>query len=268
MARNDNFQALLSEVLAVADTALPPRARGEEAMAALSAATMPSGSTVEVAVAEAVGTIQENLVLRRAAKLDVSDDPELVLGACVPLERVLLHPSVPGGRWALFPASLPHHAAHWRPRPSLAGRSYMHGKVADGLAPKVCVVAMRSAAAAGDEGVRAQLAEEARRTAMHIVVQEPRYVRREEVPEEALAAERSFLTEQALASGKPEAVVEKMVQGRLNKFYEEICLLDQEHMIEEEAGKVGKHLEALGKQLGATVTVAEFLRFSVGETGE
>ncbi|MHA1151659.1 MAG: translation elongation factor Ts, partial [Alphaproteobacteria bacterium] len=66
------------------------------------------------------------------------------------------------------------------------------------------------------------------------------------------------------ASGKPEEIIEKMVQGRLRKYYEEVCLLDQTFVIDNES-KVRQAVEAAGKDAGAPVTVAGFHRFQLGE---
>ena len=76
--------------------------------------------------------------------------------------------------------------------------------------------------------------------------------------------ERNVLAEQARASGKPEEIVEKIVQGRLRKFYEEICLLDQTFVIDNEF-KVRDAVEAAGKDAGAPVAVTGFHRFQIGE---
>jgi elongation factor Ts len=79
-----------------------------------------------------------------------------------------------------------------------------------------------------------------------------------------VARERAIFTEQARESGKPENVVEKMVEGRLRKFYEEQVLLQQTFVIDGET-QVGKVLENVSKELGAKVQVKAFLRYQVGE---
>ena len=73
-----------------------------------------------------------------------------------------------------------------------------------------------------------------------------------------------MLSEQARASGKPEEIIAKMVEGRLRKFYEEVCLLEQVFVIDGE-NKVGKVLETAAKDLGAPVAIAGFVRFQLGE---
>ena len=86
----------------------------------------------------------------------------------------------------------------------------------------------------------------------------------EDVDAALLERERAVLAEQARASGKPEDIVEKMVQGRLRKYYEEICLLEQVFVIDGET-KVRAAVEAAAKDLGAPIEVAGFHRFQLGE---
>ena len=76
--------------------------------------------------------------------------------------------------------------------------------------------------------------------------------------------ERAVLIEQARASGKPEAIIEKMVEGRIRKFYEEAVLLDQVFVIDGET-KVRKAIEAAAKAAGAPIAVAGFLKYVLGE---
>jgi elongation factor Ts len=84
------------------------------------------------------------------------------------------------------------------------------------------------------------------------------------VDQSALDRERDVLSEQARASGKPEDIVAKMVEGRLRKYYEEVVLLDQTFVIDNES-RVRKAVETLGKELGAPVKVIGFQRFVLGE---
>ena len=100
--------------------------------------------------------------------------------------------------------------------------------------------------------------------AMHVVAASPLFLDRESVAAAALERERTILVEQATESGKPANVVEKMVEGRLKKYYGEVCLVDQTYLIEADAG-VAKVLEAAGKALGAEVRIAGFVRYAVGE---
>ncbi len=100
--------------------------------------------------------------------------------------------------------------------------------------------------------------------AMHIAAVGPKYVRREEVPASVVEAERETLKAQALNEGKPEAVVEKMVEGRLNKFFEEICLLDQKFVKDPDI-TVGELLTNLIAKIGENIVIRRFARFERGE---
>ncbi len=98
----------------------------------------------------------------------------------------------------------------------------------------------------------------AKDVAMHIAAINPKYVSRDEVSEEEVAHERKILTEQALNEGKPENIVAKMVEGRLGKYFEEICLLDQT-FVKNSDQKVRDFVKTTGG------TVTSFVRFAVGE---
>ncbi|MFB4162695.1 translation elongation factor Ts [Alteribacillus sp. JSM 102045] len=94
--------------------------------------------------------------------------------------------------------------------------------------------------------------------AMHVAAINPSYVSRDEVPAEETEREREVLKQQALNEGKPENIVEKMVEGRLNKFFEQICLLDQE-FVKDSDQKVDKYVKSKG------AAVKTFIRYEVGE---
>ena len=113
-------------------------------------------------------------------------------------------------------------------------------------------------------GDKAKLAEFGKQLAMHIAAANPQWVSQGEVDTEAVDRERDVLAEQARASGKPEEIVQKMVDGRLRKYYEEVCLLDQTFVIDGES-KVSKAVEAAGADAGAPVKVTAFARFQLGE---
>ena len=102
--------------------------------------------------------------------------------------------------------------------------------------------------------------------AMHIAALDPRYVRREEVTPEMLEKEREIYRAQALATGKPEAVVEKIVSGKMEKFYEENCLWEQ-HYIKDEGVTIGEMVGNAVAKLGENITIRRFSRFKVGEIG-
>ncbi|MFR7349084.1 translation elongation factor Ts [Peptoniphilus sp.] len=100
--------------------------------------------------------------------------------------------------------------------------------------------------------------------AMQVAAANPKYVTREEVPAEQVEHEKNVLREQALNEGKPEKIVEKMVEGRLEKFYEEIVLLDQK-FIKDGDLKVQDVLTNLIAKIGENIKIRRFVRYEVGE---
>ncbi|NMW84591.1 translation elongation factor Ts [Peptoniphilus sp. AGMB00490] len=100
--------------------------------------------------------------------------------------------------------------------------------------------------------------------AMQVAAVAPKYVSREEVPAEEVEHERNILTEQARGENKPEHIIEKMVEGRLEKFYEEICLLDQD-FIKDPDKKIKDILNDLIAKIGENIKIRRFVRFEVGE---
>ena len=100
--------------------------------------------------------------------------------------------------------------------------------------------------------------------AMQIAAVAPKYVSREEVPAEEVEHEKNVLTEQARGENKPEHIIEKMVQGRLEKFYEEICLLDQD-FIKDSDKKIRDILNDLIAKIGENIKIRRFVRYEVGE---
>jgi elongation factor Ts len=101
--------------------------------------------------------------------------------------------------------------------------------------------------------------------AMHIAATDPRYVRREDVTAEDLEREKDIFRAQAAATGKPPAVVEKIVEGKMSKFYEEVCLLDQP-FIKDQTVAIKDMIAAKVGKLGENITVRRFARFKVGDT--
>lgn len=103
--------------------------------------------------------------------------------------------------------------------------------------------------------------------AMHICAANPQFIRKEDVTPEALERERAILKEQAAASGKPDAVLDKIVEGRLGKFYEENCLYEQ-HFIKDQSGArtVGDLITEKVAKFGENIAVRRFARFKVGES--
>jgi elongation factor Ts len=106
----------------------------------------------------------------------------------------------------------------------------------------------------------------ARDVALHVAASNAQYVSREDVDEEAKEAELRVLREQAAAEGKPENVQEKVVEGRLNKWLEEVVLLDQKHVNEDkhEAKTIGELRTELAANTGENVVIRRFARFQVG----
>lgn len=100
--------------------------------------------------------------------------------------------------------------------------------------------------------------------AMHIAAVAPKYVRREDVPAEVVEAEKATLKAQAINEGKPEAIAEKMVEGRMKKFYSEICLLDQPFVKDPDI-TVGELLTNLIAKIGENIVIRRFARFERGE---
>ena len=100
--------------------------------------------------------------------------------------------------------------------------------------------------------------------AMHIAAFAPKYVRESEVPAEEVEHEKEILKVQAMNEGKPAAVAEKMVQGRIKKFFKEICLLDQEYL-KDTSITVAQAVEALNKSVGVKAEIKRFERFVMGE---
>jgi elongation factor Ts len=101
--------------------------------------------------------------------------------------------------------------------------------------------------------------------AMHIAAARPRWVERADVPEEDLRRERAVLTAQAEAEGKPPAIVERIVEGRLNKFFQETCLLEQP-FVKNPDQTVGDLIREHTARLGENIRVRRFVRFERGES--
>lgn len=100
--------------------------------------------------------------------------------------------------------------------------------------------------------------------AMHIAATDPRYVRREDVTEEDLAREKDIYRAQAAATGKPANIIEKMLEGKMSKFYEEVCLLDQP-FIKEQTQTIAQLIATKVGKLGENISVRRFARFKVGD---
>ena len=209
VARNDEFQALVRKVAEVALTT-------DGTVDAVKAADFPgTGRTIEGEITEAIAKIGENMTLRRADMLTVSDG---VIG------------------------------------------TYVHAAVAPNLGTIGILVGLEST------GDKAALEAFGRQLAMHVAAASPSplAVNPEELPQDVVEHERAIFKEQAMMSGKPAEIAEKMVEGRMRKYYEEVCLLAQTFVIDGET-KVSDAVKAAEKDVGAPIKVTEFRRFVLGE---
>jgi len=206
VARNEIFQGYVSKV-----AELGLQANGSvEALAAL---PYGEGRNVQEQLTFMVGTIGENMHLRRVASL-----------------------SVPNGVVA----------------------AYVHAQVVPGLGKIGVLVALEST---GDTAVLETLGKQ---IAMHVAAANPLFLDVASVDADALARERDVLSEQARASGKPEEIIEKMVDGRIRKYYEEAVLLEQIFVIDGE-NKISKVVANAEKEAGAPVKLTGFVRMCLGE---
>jgi len=103
-----------------------------------------------------------------------------------------------------------------------------------------------------------------RDVAMHIAAADPRYVRREDVTTEDIEREKEIYRAQAASSGKPANIIEKMLEGKMSKFYEEVCLLDQP-FIKDQAQTISQIIATRVGKLGENISVRRFARFKVGD---
>ncbi len=132
--------------------------------------------------------------------------------------------------------------------------SYIHG------AGKIGVLVQLDTDKADDPKV----AETAKMLAMHVAAASPQYLTRNDVPADVIDREKDIMRVKALESGKPENIVEKIIEGQINKFFGETCLLEQVYVVDTDQ-KVGKVVEALAKEVGSEVTLAAYERFQLGE---
>lgn len=207
VSRNPAFQAFVSTVASLA-------LNGDGTLEGLLATPYPeTGRSVEDETKHLVGSIGENIQVRRVGRLTVDEG---------------------------------------------AIGSYIHNLVAPGLGKIGVIAALKSA------GDAAQLQTFGRQLCMHIAAARPECVSIDGVDQAALKRERDVLADQARASGKPEPIIEKMVEGRLRKYYEEVVLLEQLYVIDGES-RVKAALENEGKKIGSPIVVDRFLRFALGE---
>ena len=136
--------------------------------------------------------------------------------------------------------------------------TYVHNAVADGLGKLGVIVAVKST------GNKDALAAIGRQVAMHIAATNPLALTSDDVDAAVADRERNVFIEQARESGKPEAIIEKMVEGRMRKFYEEVALLSQAFVMNPDQ-TVGEAVKAAAADAGAPVEVSGFVRFQLGE---
>jgi elongation factor Ts len=207
VARNDTFQKMAS---GIAKAALV--AKGD--LDKLAKSKFPGGSaSVADTIKEMIGTIGENMTLRRTAYLAAKNG---------------------------------------------AVASYMHNMMAPGLGKIGVIVALEST------GDAEQLNTFGKQVAMHIAAANPQAVDIDSLDKSLIERERAVLTEQAKESGKPAPVIEKMVEGRLRKFYEEVVLLAQAFVHDPDT-TVAKAVAAAEKAAGAPIKITGFYRFALGE---
>jgi elongation factor Ts len=207
VARNVIFQDMVAKI---ADLSL--EADGD--LATLGELTFHgSANTVNEEITKLIGSIGENMTLRRTAALSVDDG---------------------------------------------VVASYVHNAAAPGMGKIGVLVALQSA---GDTN---KLQSVGRQLAMHVAAASPLAVNVDELDAAVVARERAVFAEQARESGKPEAIIDKMVEGRLRKFYQEAVLVQQAFVIDPEK-TVEQALKAAEAEVGAPVKVTGFVRFALGE---
>ena len=207
VARNETFQELVTSISKVA--------LGVDGdFEALKAANFPgTDNNVEAHLKEMVGTIGENMSLRRSQALTVS-------------EGVVA--------------------------------SYMHNATSEGLGKIGVLVALESS---GDQD---KLMAFGKQVAMHVAATNPLSLDPDSLDQGVVERERTVLTDQAKESGKPDNVIEKMIEGRIRKFYQEVCLTAQTFVVDGE-NTVEKAAKLAEKDVGAPIKIAGFVRFALGE---
>lgn len=136
--------------------------------------------------------------------------------------------------------------------------SYIHNAAADGMGKIGVLCALES------DGDKAKLEALGRQICMHIAATSPASLSEKDLDQALVERERQVLTDQAKESGKPDNVIEKMIVGRLNKFYQEVCLLKQAFVINPDL-TVEKAVKEAEETVGAPIAVAGFVRLAVGE---
>jgi len=207
VARNPEFQGLVTTI-----SSLAPAAGGD--VDKLNSVEFPgAGKSVADKITELVGTIGENMALRRTASVSVNNG---------------------------------------------VVATYVHNQVAPGVGKIGVLVAIETTAdKAAAEAFGKQVA-------MHVAAAAPLALTPQEIRADIVERERAVFTEQARESGKPDNIVEKMVEGRIRKFYEESVLLSQAFVINPELS-VAKAAEEAGKEAGGDMKITGFVRLQLGE---
>jgi len=147
-----------------------------------------------------------------------------------------------------------------------SGRTTSEGTVASYIHPGGRVGVLLEVNCETDFVARtAEFQEMVRNLAMHIAASQPRFVAREDVPEAILSKEREVYLAQARASGRPEAAIPKIVEGKVGKFYQESCLLEQPY-VRDPNQTVTDYLSAVMAKTGENIRVRRFVRFALGES--
>ncbi|CAG7592435.1 MAG: translation elongation factor Ts [Candidatus Midichloria sp.] len=136
--------------------------------------------------------------------------------------------------------------------------SYIHSSVAEGMG-KIGVLVLLESDSASEE-----VKTLAKQIAMHVAAAKPESLNIEQLDQALIEKEKAIFAEQALASGKPEAVVEKMVEGRIRKFYEEVVLLEQIYALDNKI-KISQMVADVAKNVGSQIKVTKFVRYGLGE---
>ena len=136
--------------------------------------------------------------------------------------------------------------------------SYIHNQISENLGKIGVLVVLES------DANEELLKEIGKQIAMHIAATKPEYLDRTQVPEERLNREKDVLIEQAKNSGKPQNIIDKMIEGRIKKFYEEICLLDQNFVMDDKL-KISDVLKDFEKTNGSSIKINNYVLFILGE---
>lgn len=136
--------------------------------------------------------------------------------------------------------------------------SYVHNASAENMGTISVLVALEST---GDKAI---LLEAGKKIAMHIAAAKPQSLNKEGVDPELIEREKNIFTEQSRASGKPDNIIEKMIEGRIRKFLEEIVLLDQIYVIDGKS-KISEVIADLSKQVNANVVLKSYVKYEIGE---